>query len=219
MASLRINRYIAHATGMSRRAADQVIADDRVRVNDNPVAQGAIIDDTDIVTIDDKPLELPKTLQTILINKPAGYVVSRDGQGSPTIYTLLPPEFHSLKPVGRLDKDSSGLLLLTDDGALAQSLTHPSKRKKKAYVITLDKDLSTPDRQAITDGVLLDDGPSRLALKGQGNRWIVTMYEGRNRQIRRTFARLGYTVTDLHRIRFGDFALSSKLQPGDFVLL
>lgn len=217
MGSMRINRYIAHATGISRRSADQAILDDRVRLNNRKPEPGADVGKNDVVTLDGAILRLPEVFHTIILNKPVGYIVSRDGQGSRTIYDLLPPEFHSLKPVGRLDKDSSGLILLTDNGALAQELTHPSRQKKKVYIVRLDKPLSGQSITAITTAVPLDDGPSRLGLKGSGISWVVTMHEGRNRQIRRTFAQLGYTVVSLHRVRFGDYALSAKQSPGDFI--
>jgi 23S rRNA pseudouridine2605 synthase len=214
---MRINRYIAHSTGISRRTADQAIAGDRVRLNNTSPQPGADVGEHDVVTLDGNVLTLPEHFQTIVLNKPVGYVVSRDGQGSPTIYELLPPELLTLKPVGRLDKDSSGLLLLSDDGELTQALTHPSNQKKKVYIVKLDKALTNKAVQAIVVGVPLEDGPSKLELKGEGSSWVVTMHEGRNRQVRRTFAYLGYNVMSLHRIRFGDYALSSKLGPGDFI--
>jgi 23S rRNA pseudouridine2605 synthase len=213
---MRINRFIAHCTGMSRRAADQAIVDGRVRFNDQVPKPGMTVGDEDVVTLDGVPLAMPESFQTIVLNKPVGYVVSRDGQGNKTVYELLPPELHDLKPIGRLDKDSSGLLLLTNDGSLAQELTHPSHEKKKVYAVKLDKPLTDEAIQAITVGVQLEDGPSKLELKGKGNSWIVSMHEGRNRQIRRTFETLGYTVSALHRIRFGDYSLSSKLSSGEY---
>ncbi|HVI60827.1 MAG TPA: pseudouridine synthase, partial [Candidatus Saccharimonadales bacterium] len=108
----------------------------------------------------------------------------------------------------RLDKDSSGLLLLTDDGELANQLTHPRYGKAKEYEVELDKPLAAADQAAIKAGLELDDGPSKLVLKGEGRHWQVTMTEGRNRQIRRTFAARGYTVTKLHRTAFGDYQLA-----------
>lgn len=116
-------------------------------------------------------------------------------------------KFHELKPVGRLDKDSSGILLFTNDGDFAHTMTHPSFHKQKTYEITLDKDLEPLHQQMINDyGVQLDDGPSKLILerRSETNRtdWTVLMHEG-NRQICRTFAALGYTVTKLHRTVFG----------------
>jgi 23S rRNA pseudouridine2605 synthase len=165
---------------------------------------------------------LPKT-QTILLNKPAGYICSRNGQGGETIYDLLPAELRRLKPVGRLDKDSSGLLLMTNDGDLAQRLTHPSYQKDKVYELSLDKALTPHDWEQITHGgVQLDDGMSAFKLhwqhKNNSVRWIVTMHQGRNRQIRRTFAALGYQVTRLHRTKFGNYELK-KLVPGSHVIL
>jgi 23S rRNA pseudouridine2605 synthase len=149
-----------------------------------------------------------------MLNKPTGYVVSRDGQGSLTIYDLLPPELHSLKPIGRLDKDSSGLLLLTNDGQLAQELTHPKYQKTKIYEVTLSTPLQPLHRQMISDrGLQLTDGPSKLELEritdGNDKDWRVHMHEGRNRQIRRTFAALGYSVQTLHRTHFGSYVLGS----------
>src|SRR5690606_28032606 len=132
---------------------------------------------------------------TIMLNKPVGYVVSRAGQGSRTIYDLLPPEYHHLKPIGRLDKDSSGLLLLTNDGQLAQDLTHPQYQKIKIYEVELNIPPLQPHRETSSNhGVELDHGNSRLILDpledDGGRSWRFTMHEGRNRQIRRTFAAL-----------------------------
>ena len=192
---------------MSRRAADAVIAEQRVRVNSAPGQVGQEIHPDDTVTLDGQALIAPEQHQTIMLNKPAGYVCSRHGQGSQTIYDLLPTEYHRLKPVGRLDKDSSGLLLLTDDGRLANQLTHPSFQKEKVYEIELDKPLTDADKTALQQGVQLEDSPSRLAVTGTGPRYQVRLSEGRNRQIRRTFAALSYTVTKLRRTHFGPYTL------------
>jgi pseudouridine synthase len=154
-----------------------------------------------------------------MLHKPVGYVCSRDGQGSKTIYDLLPTKLHQLKPVGRLDKDSSGLLLLTNDGELANRLTHPSFEKEKVYEISLDKPLARPDRAQIEQGVLLEDGLSKLQVKPLGNEhWQVTMREGRNRQIRRTFSALGYRLQALHRTQFGTYRLG-RIAPGEYTVV
>jgi 23S rRNA pseudouridine2605 synthase len=214
---MRINKFIARATGLSRRAADSIIAEGKVSVNHRQAGPGDTVSETDVVTLDKQRLTVPSETTTIMLNKPAGYVCSRNGQGSQTIYNLLPPELHHLKPVGRLDKDSSGLLLLTDDGDLANQLTHPRYAKTKIYEVTLDKPLTASDEHRVTKGVALDDGPSKLVLAKldeAARRWQVTMQEGRNRQIRRTFEALGYTVRRLHRIRFGDYHLDA-LGAGD----
>lgn len=211
---MRINKFVALASGLSRRAADTAIAAGRVQVNAQQPQAGQDVTESDTVTLDGKQLNAPKELKTIMLNKPVGFVVSRDGQGAQTIYSLLPPVLHTLKPVGRLDKDSSGLLLLTNDGQLAQELTHPSRHKEKTYEITLGKPLQPLHRQMISDyGIKLEDGPSKLELErlqdGNDAAWRVRMHEGRNRQIRRTFEALGYSVTKLHRTHFGSYALGS----------
>ncbi|HUD81642.1 MAG TPA: pseudouridine synthase [Patescibacteria group bacterium] len=214
---MRINRFVATATGLSRRAADKVIKSGQVIIDDKVATLGQEVDIDSIVSLNNQILSLPQAA-LIMLNKPAGYVVSREGQGSQTIYSLLPQNLASLKPVGRLDKDSSGLLLLTNDGQLAQILTHPKYQKTKVYRIVLGKDLAAGDQRKIESGVNLDDGVSWFQLEGDKNNWIATIGEGRNRQIRRTFSKLGYTVTRLHRIKFGPFELSN-LQSGHYIHL
>lgn len=218
---MRINKYVARATGMSRRAADAAIEQGRVQVNGVRPAVGHAVAPSDTVTLDGSAISADVKTQTIILNKPTGYVCSRDGQGSKTIYDLLPPELHQLKPVGRLDKNSSGLLLLTNDGQLAHELTHPSRQKQKLYEVTLSQPLQPLHRQMISDhGVQLDDGPSQFEVQrqrdGDDTRWVVTMHEGRNRQIRRTFAALGYTVDRLHRTSFGPYVLPASLAFGHY---
>jgi pseudouridine synthase len=207
---MRINVFIAQATGLSRRSADKAVFDGRITINGCPAKPGDQASENDTVALDGQPVKLINRTTTIMLNKPAGYVVSRDGQGSQTIYDLLPTEHHRLKPVGRLDKDSSGLLLLTDDGQLANELTHPSHAKIKAYEITLDNPLLPEDIQKVEQGVKLEDGLSKLQITNRdGKSFTVTMNEGRNRQIRRTFAALGYKVVKLHRTNFGDYKLGN----------
>jgi 23S rRNA pseudouridine2605 synthase len=140
-------------------------------------------------------------------------VCSRKAQGeNPTIYDLLPADMAALKPVGRLDKDSSGLLILTNDGDFAHRMTHPSFRKTKVYEVHLDRALEPLHQQMIADyGVEIGDGTSQLSLERMDDTrtsWVVTMSEGRNRQIRRTFGSLGYSVTALHRTTFGPYTLA-----------
>jgi 23S rRNA pseudouridine2605 synthase len=209
---MRINKFVAASSGLSRRAADLAVQRGRVTVDGTVATATTPVEASSTVKLDGKQLHMPEATQTILLNKPVGYVVSREGQGSKTIYDLLPLELHHLKPIGRLDKDSSGLLLLTNDGELAHQLTHPSFQKKKLYEVTLDKALQPLHRQMISAmGLQLVDGPSQFGLErideGDDTKWRVTMREGRNRQIRRTFAALNYTVTGLHRTHFGQFTL------------
>lgn len=203
---MRINRYIAVSTGMSRRAADEAINSGRVTIDQHRAGPGDEVLPKAVVKLDNQIIK-PAESQTIMLNKPVGYVCSRQGQGSQTMYDLLPKKYQNLKPVGRLDKDSSGLLLLTNDGQLAQTLTHPSFQKQKVYKVRLNKPLRDDDRRHIEHGVQLEDGPSRLQLERQGRDLIVTLSEGRNRQIRRTFAALDYKVIRLHRLKIGNYVL------------
>lgn len=210
---MRINKFVALSSGLSRRKADDAIINGRITVNGKAPEQGQSVTPTDTIKLDGVILHAPKSL-TIMLNKPAGYVVSRDGQGSQTIYDLLDSEYQNLNPVGRLDKYSSGLLLMTNDGDLAHTLTHPSKQKIKVYELLLDKPLEPLHHQMITDhGIQLDDGLSKLQLtkktEGDSIAWTVAMHEGRNRQIRRTFEALGYRVTHLHRIKFDNYDLAN----------
>lgn len=207
---MRINRFVATATGMSRRAADTAVAEGRVSVNKIAATIGQQVEGNDEVELDHVALQIPAA-RTVLLNKPTGYVTSRRKQGStPTVYALLPPELHSLKPVGRLDRDSSGLLLLTNDGELAQRLQHPSHNKWKVYQVELDRLPTNETLGRLRKGVELEDGVSYLEeVEAAGKQLTVRLQEGRNRQVRRTFAALGYTVTKLHRTQFGELELGS----------
>ncbi len=213
---MRINQFVARASGLSRRAADKALADGRITVNGEYAIAGYRVRPNDHVALDARVIVPPVDTTTIMLNKPVGYVCSRDGQGSKTIYGLLPTNLHHLKPVGRLDKDSSGLLLLTNNGGLAHNLTHPSYQKQKIYEVELHKSLTTLDQKTISgDGVMLDDGVSSFALEpmreGTAHTWKITMSEGRNRQIRRTFNELNYRVVRLHRTQFGSYQLEALI--------
>ena len=217
---MRLNKFVALSLGVSRRKADELIEQGKILVNGDRAVLGRQISQSDTVLYNSRELYIqPKKL--ILLHKPVGYLCSRASQGgAPTIYELLPKSLHHLKPVGRLDKDSSGLILLTNDGDFAHQMTHPSFYKIKRYLVTLDQPLQPLHRQMINDfGVQLPDGPSRLTLErqheGDDHRWIVQMSEGRNRQIRRTFAALGYTVKKLHRTDFGNYSLGG-MKRGEF---
>ena len=211
---MRLNKFIAHATGMARREADEAILNGRISVNGKVANIGQDVDgQSDIIKLDDKQINLPATTTVIMLNKPIGYVCSRNAQAkdAKTVYELLPSDLRQLKTIGRLDKDSSGLILLTDDGDMAHKLTHPSFTKTKEYVIELDRPLAPLHQQMIADfGINLTDGPSKLLLErlnDERTKFRVIMHEGRNRQIRRTFAALGYQVVSLHRISFGSYQL------------
>lgn len=215
--SERLNKHLAFHLGTSRREADALIEKGSVAINGQKAALGARVEEGQEVSINGKLISKRNAYTYLAFNKPKGYVSSRKQQGdNPTLYSLLPKEFHNLKPVGRLDKDSSGLLLLTDDGDFAYQMTHPKFYKVKTYEISLDKPLEPLHQQMISDfGVQLDDGPSKLNLERRSDdrkSWTVTMHEGRNRQIRRTFAALGYEVIYLHRTTFGAYSLDGLKQ-------
>lgn len=218
---MRINKFVAQATGLSRRAADRAISEGRVQLNKETAVLGDTVGSMDTVALDGKQLETSSRM-LVIINKPVSYVSSRNGQGSKTVYDLLPEQFGALKLVGRLDKDSSGLILLTNDGELANQLTHPRYAKSKVYQIELNKSLQPLHQQLITDrGIQLPDGISKFSLQKLDNdkQWEITMSEGRNRQIRRTFESLGYKVTKLNRIAFGDYKLSQLSKTQVFMII
>lgn len=212
-------------------------------MNGQTATLGQKVSDPDKVLLDSRAITPAVNTLTVMLNKPVGYVCSRNGQGSKTIYDLLPPGLHHLKPVGRLDKDSSGLLLLTNDGQRAYELTHPSFQKEKVYQVRLDKLPTSEHIQRLRKGVLLADGISKLDVrvmsyesrvmsKNKGSKtqshnslimthdsaYEVRLTEGRNRQIRRTFEALGYKVISLNRTNFGHYALKDLL-PGKYTLL
>lgn len=210
---MRLNKYLATATGKSRREADALIESGRVTIDEQVATIGDRVPDEAIVCLDRQELSLPQQPTLVMLNKPVGYVSSRRAQAKDarTLYELLPAELHKLKTVGRLDQNSSGLILLTDNGDFAFRMTHPKFVKVKIYEIKLDRALEPLHQQMISDfGITLEDGMSRLQLEKRDNQrlaWRVTMSEGRNRQIRRTFRALGYVVVELHRTHFGNFEL------------
>ena len=256
MEPIRLNKFLAERLGLSRREADNAIADGKVTVDGKTAALGTRIDKNSKVCYNKDIVPFATEYTYIAFNKPVGYVCSRRAQGSaPTLYDLLPAEFQKLKTVGRLDKDSSGLILLTNDGDFAFQMTHPKFHKEKVYEVELDRPLEPLHQQMISDfGIMLDDGPSKFTVirkdknlfsevfrsaaareiapsargdgpDGRGLRkngscpsYTVILSEGRNRQIRRTFAALDYKVTKLHRIQFGKFMLSG-LKSGKYVII
>jgi 23S rRNA pseudouridine2605 synthase len=206
---IRINQFVASATGLSRRAADAAIAEGRITLAGRRATLGETLARDAEVLMDGRPLTPATTHTYIMFNKPAGYVSSRVRQGpSPTLYDLLPAEYHTLRTVGRLDRDSNGLILLSDDGDFIHRLTHPSFAKTKVYELTLARSLSPADQRKLGQGVELTDGPSLVQVdKTRGREVTVSLSEGRNRQLRRTFGALGYTVEQLKRIQMGPYRL------------
>ena len=217
---IRLNKFLAERLGLSRREADEAILAGKVTLDGKPAPLGARIDNNSKVCYNKRIVPFDTEFSYIAFHKPVGYVCSRRAQGSaPTLYDLLPEEYEKLKTVGRLDKDSSGLILLTNDGDFAFQMTHPKFRKTKVYEVELDRPLEPLHQQMISDyGVMLDDGPSKFKVIKEKDYYLVFLSEGRNRQIRRTFAALGYKVTKLHRTQFGKYELGS-LKPGKYVII
>ncbi len=221
--SIRLNKFLAERLGLSRREADDVISRGKVLVDGEPAILGARIDKNSKVCYNGKIVPFLASYTYLALNKPVGYVCSRKRQGeTPTLYELLPKQYQKLKTVGRLDANSSGLILLTNDGDFAYQMTHPKFVKEKVYLVELDRALEPLHQQMIADfGVELTDGKSQLGLIRLDDsrvRWQVVMREGRNRQIRRTFAALGYTVISLHRVQFGKYVLG-ELKSGEFEII
>ena len=218
----RLNKFLALQLGISRRQADELIEKGRISINGKTAQLGERFKAGDEIKLGEKIISRTrKEKKYIIFNKPRGYVCSRKKQGeNETIYAILPKEFSVLKPVGRLDKDSSGILLLTNDGDFAFQMTHPKFRKVKEYLVSLDTPLQPIHQQMIADfGINLPDGKSQLGLErldDSRKNWKVIMSEGRNRQIRRTFSAIGYEVEELHRTVFGSYILPKDLNFGDF---
>lgn len=216
---MRLNKFLAHFSGLSRRKADQAISEGRVTVNNKSAQTGQVVSKKDKVKLDKNYVE-PKEYTYIMLNKPENYITSREQQGeTPTIFELLPDEHKNLKPVGRLDKDSSGLLLLTDDGDFANNLMHPSQEKTKLYRVELDHLLDAGWMADIQyNGVELEDGLSKFTIRSLSMKnplYEITISEGRNRQIRRTFEAAGFEVVKLHRIKIGNLELGD-LESGKY---
>ncbi len=219
---MRINKYIASSGFCSRRKADELIEAGRVRVNGEVVRLlGYEIRTKDKVSIDNKPLRTLK-LEYYRFYKPTGYITtSSDEKGRKTIYDILPDEMSHLNPVGRLDKDSSGLLILTNDGNLVYELTHPSVKVAKIYRVTVDAFLKVEDLEKLAAGIELEKGKIAycdceiIERKKDETLLEITLYQGMNRQIRRMIEYLGHNVVHLKRIRHATIDLTG-LKKGQY---
>ncbi|HET8618656.1 MAG TPA: pseudouridine synthase [Acidimicrobiales bacterium] len=212
----RLQKILAQAGLGSRRASEELIAAGRVRVNGEVATLGTRADpETDIIEVDGAVVGVRQGLVHYLLNKPAGVVTTaRDPQGRPAVVDLVPAE-PRVYPVGRLDADTEGLLLLTNDGELAHRLTHPSFGVDKEYLAGV---AGTPSRGAVRrlrEGVELDDGPTAPAKVSliDEHTLRITIHEGRNRQVRRMCEAVGHPVQRLVRVRIGPLA-DRRLAPG-----
>jgi len=206
---MRLNRYLALCGLGSRRACEEIILAGGVRINGRAVRELATVEVGDTVVARGRVVRTAET-RYLAVHKPAGCLTSRASQGGkPTLYELLPRELSTLPYAGRLDAESEGLLLLTNDGALAQSLTHPSRHVEKEYDVVLDRSFDTSLIPKLIKGIYLEEGRARAAhvhVEG-ANKVRVVLTQGINRQIRRMFAALGYKVKRLTRTRLGPLHL------------
>jgi 23S rRNA pseudouridine2605 synthase len=209
---MRLAKYLAHAGVASRRAAEGLIAEGRVGVDGEVVRDPARdVDEDSGVAVDGRLLTGTEPRISYAVNKPVGVVsTARDTHRRPTVVGLVPAAGQRLYPVGRLDVDTSGLILLTNDGELANRLTHPSFQVAKTYRASLGGGPVAQDAlRALRDGVELDDGPTAPARvrRVKGNLIELTIREGRNRQVRRMCAAVDHPVLELRRIGFGSLRL------------
>lgn len=214
---MRLQKFLSHAGVASRRAAEELIRAGRVSINGTPVTElGTRIDpDRDRVRVDGCDVR-PRAVEWLAVHKPSGYVSTRrDPQGRPTIYDLVPPEAGRLFYVGRLDVDSEGLMLLTNDGDSAHRLLHPRFEVERVYEAHVAGDPGEPVLARLRAGVLLEDGPARAreAERIGPGRVRLVLTEGRKREVRRLLAAVGHPVRRLVRVRYGPVELGA-LPPG-----
>ena len=222
MSGVRLNKYIASSGLCSRRKADELIEQGAVSVNGKPVTEfGYLVQPKDKVFVN-KKLISPAKHQYYRFYKPAGYITTRDDdQGRTTIYDLLPENLFSLKPVGRLDKDSTGLLILTNDGDLINELTHPSVKVPKVYLVTINSSIHRHELEQLANGIELEPGKIAYAdiqvldMDSSHTEMEITLYQGMNRQIRKMFKAVGYEVKTLKRIQHATLTLDG-LKRGEF---
>ncbi len=218
MAAEKLQKVLAAAGIASRRVCEELIASGRVTVNGSVAEVGARVDsETDVIEVDGALVGVRPDLVHFLLNKPVGVVSTADDpQGRPTVVGLLPPE-PRVFPVGRLDADTEGLLLLTNDGELTHRLTHPSFGVDKEYLAEVEGEPSRGALRSLRTGVTLDHGPTAPAPAAlvAPNVIRLVIHEGRNRQVRRMCEAVGHPVTRLVRVRIGPLS-DNRLKPGEW---
>ena len=213
---MRLNAFLARAGVASRRHADELIKAGRVSVNGEPGQLNTVVGARDQVEVDGRQVERQR-LRYVLLHKPAGVVTTaRDPQGRPTVVELVPDDLRVV-PVGRLDADTTGALLLTNDGQLAHRLAHPRYGVEKAYVAEIEGDAGEDALERLREGVELDDGvtaPARARRLGRGRVELV-LHEGRKHQVKRMLAEVGHPVIRLHRSAYAGLVLEG-LEPSEW---
>jgi pseudouridine synthase len=211
---VRLNAYLARAGIASRRKADELIQAGRVTVNGEPGQLNTFVESRDVIEVDGRRVE-KQPLTYLLLHKPAGTVTTaHDPQGRRTVVELVPPE-PRVVPVGRLDADTTGALLLTNDGELAHRLAHPRYGVEKTYLVDVAGEPNDAALRRLEAGVELDDGPTAPArvVRLAKSRLELTIHEGRNRQVRRMLEAVGHPVQALHRSGYAGLTVEG-LEPG-----
>lgn len=219
---MRLNKYIASSGVCSRRKADELIEQGVVSVNGKKITElGFQINEKDKVFINNEIIR-PKKHEYYRFNKPTGYITSADDEkGRKIIYDILPPNMHNLKPVGRLDRDSSGLIILTNDGDLINELTHPSIKVPKVYIVTVNGKVHLHHLEKMAQGIEIEAGKTAYAdsliIESTNKKTTlqITLYQGLNRQIRKMFEFLGFEVISLKRIQHATIEIEG-LKKGQF---
>ncbi len=216
---VRLQKYIAMSGIASRRAAEVMIEEGRVKVNGKKVTEQGIKVETgrDTITVDGKPVEIKDKKYYIMLNKPAGYVsTAKDQFDRPTVVDIVKEEVGTrIFPVGRLDYETEGLLLMTNDGDFTYKITHPKFQKDKTYIAVINGGIAIPDLNRLRKGVKVEDyttSPAQVEIMdaaGGKTAIKITIHEGRNRQVRKMFDALGYTVIALKRIKIGELELGN----------
>jgi len=203
-----LNKFIAHCGVCSRRDAAELVKLGKVKVNNEPITEpGHKVSAKDEIKVNGKKISLAKNLVYILLNKPKDYITTTDDpQKRKTVLDLIKLK-ERIYPVGRLDRNTSGVLLLTNDGELSQKLTHPSHEVKKIYHVTLNRPLDKKDFDQVLKGIKLEDGPASVDVLAYADikdktQLGVEIHSGRNRIVRRIFEHLGYDVKNLDRVMF-----------------
>jgi pseudouridine synthase len=216
--SVRLQKILAAAGVASRRRAEDLLREGRVSVNGRVAALGESADpDRDVVDVDGAPVER-EPLAYWVVHKPRGVLTTvHDPEGRPTVLDLLPARGTRLFPVGRLDRNTEGLVLLTNDGRIAQTLLHPSYEVEREYRVTVSGRIAATSLERLAEGVMLEDGLTAPAQVGRAtwrpasgtSRFTLTLIEGRKRQIRRALESLGHPVVALLRVRMGPLHLGN----------